>query len=436
MLFGEPVYRIFEMVHDAAQVREQMERLRRALSATPRAPCNPAPPGTRPWSSRSIPRRGAVSARERSSAGAGSRSASRGSRARRWARWRAGALVHAARFSLLHTAKPPPPLTDLPGAMSLAAWLGTLAFLALVRARGSRASRAGRAVAFPGVPRRVLRARWRTACAVRPGAPVAGRTRTCCSRAPGSRCSASPALAGLLFLAEHRRLKRKRPLGPRRAALAGGARPRRRAGARGRLPAADARRRHRRALGARERRRRPWPRSPHETGPRCSPGRSTRVLVAARLARAAGRARCARRRRRRLRVPALRRGRRGAARVKLLLVGMNHRTAPLELRERFAVDDPAPLLTSSSTARRSRRRCCSPPATASRWSCATRQPDAARQRLRSFFRARARPRRAARAARLDDALYEHTDATRCATCSASPPRSTRWCSASRRSSAR
>lgn len=31
--------------------------------------------------------------------------------------------------------------------------------------------------------------------------------------------------------------------------------------------------------------------------------------------------------------------------MKLLLVGMSHRTAPLALRERFAVEDPAPLLT-------------------------------------------------------------------------------------------
>ena len=31
--------------------------------------------------------------------------------------------------------------------------------------------------------------------------------------------------------------------------------------------------------------------------------------------------------------------------MKLLLVGMSHRTAPLELRERFAVDDPAPIIT-------------------------------------------------------------------------------------------
>ena len=30
--------------------------------------------------------------------------------------------------------------------------------------------------------------------------------------------------------------------------------------------------------------------------------------------------------------------------MKLLLVGMNHRSAPVEMRERFAVDDPAPAL--------------------------------------------------------------------------------------------
>ena len=30
--------------------------------------------------------------------------------------------------------------------------------------------------------------------------------------------------------------------------------------------------------------------------------------------------------------------------MKLLLLGMNHRTAPLELRERLAVDEPGPVL--------------------------------------------------------------------------------------------
>ena len=45
----------------------------------------------------------------------------------------AGAVVHAAAFLQIHQFKVPPKLTGLPGAVSLAAWLGTLFFLALVR---------------------------------------------------------------------------------------------------------------------------------------------------------------------------------------------------------------------------------------------------------------------------------------------------------------
>jgi O-acetyl-ADP-ribose deacetylase (regulator of RNase III) len=36
VLFGEPMYRMFEMAHDAARVREQMERLRRGPGGSPR----------------------------------------------------------------------------------------------------------------------------------------------------------------------------------------------------------------------------------------------------------------------------------------------------------------------------------------------------------------------------------------------------------------
>ena len=45
----------------------------------------------------------------------------------------AGAVVHAAAFLQIHQFQIPPKLTGLPGAVSLAAWLGTLFFLALVR---------------------------------------------------------------------------------------------------------------------------------------------------------------------------------------------------------------------------------------------------------------------------------------------------------------
>jgi ABC-type transport system involved in cytochrome c biogenesis permease subunit len=44
-----------------------------------------------------------------------------------------GALVHAAAFFQAHEFRIPPHVSGLPGAVSLAAWLGTLFFLALVR---------------------------------------------------------------------------------------------------------------------------------------------------------------------------------------------------------------------------------------------------------------------------------------------------------------
>jgi ABC-type transport system involved in cytochrome c biogenesis permease subunit len=44
----------------------------------------------------------------------------------------AGALLQGLKFSLLHTADSPPPLTDGPTAVSFMAWIGTVAFLALL----------------------------------------------------------------------------------------------------------------------------------------------------------------------------------------------------------------------------------------------------------------------------------------------------------------
>ena len=105
----------------------------------------------------------------------------------------AGALAHGASFTLLHTAEPTPPLTHLPSALSFMAWVGTVGFLLLAwRARlaGLVALVApmsclgvAAAVFSTSAPRRAARrcARARDRC----------RTRTCCSRARGSRCSAS-----------------------------------------------------------------------------------------------------------------------------------------------------------------------------------------------------------------------------------------------------
>ena len=94
--------------------------------------------------------------------------------------------------------------------------------------------------------------------------------------------------------------------------------------------------------------------------------------------------------------------------MKLLLTGMNHHSAPLHLRERFAFSDPRPLLE------KLRAESCidevSALATCNRvellaW---TREPDAARLRLRSCFaRELAPPHARASGAELDAALYTH-----------------------------
>jgi glutamyl-tRNA reductase len=93
--------------------------------------------------------------------------------------------------------------------------------------------------------------------------------------------------------------------------------------------------------------------------------------------------------------------------MKLLLVGMSHRTAPLELRERFAVDDPRPALG---------KLVASPDvdegvllSTCNRVEAlvVTRDADAARLRLRSLFeRELAAGEERPRAEELDAALYE------------------------------
>lgn len=97
--------------------------------------------------------------------------------------------------------------------------------------------------------------------------------------------------------------------------------------------------------------------------------------------------------------------------MKLLLIGMSHRTAPLELRERFAVDDPAPIVTKWTS------EACIEEAvllsTCNRVEAVvwTADPEAARLRLRSAFEREistdgARP----ASEELDSALYTYHDA--------------------------
>lgn len=121
----------------------------------------------------------------------------------------AGALVHVAAFGALHRLDPVPPLTDLPAAVSFTAGVGTLFFLALMR----RLRLAGLIVLVAPV----------SFCAVFLTALNLPNTEVASFDGTGSWPHAHvvlssiglatlglSGLAGLLFLAEHRRLKGKR----------------------------------------------------------------------------------------------------------------------------------------------------------------------------------------------------------------------------------
>jgi len=134
-------------------------------------------------------------------------------RATRAAVWliAAGAVVHALAFSLLHTADPPPPLTDFASAMSFMAWIGVIAYLALLR----RARVLGLAVlvapmAFLGVFFGALRLPQATT-ATTLGSGSVPHAHVLLASA-GLALLGLAGLAGALFLAEHRRLKHHRPL--------------------------------------------------------------------------------------------------------------------------------------------------------------------------------------------------------------------------------
>ncbi len=123
----------------------------------------------------------------------------------------AGAIAHGVSFSLLHTLSPAPPLTHLPSALSFMAWVGTVAFLILAwRARLSGLVALVAPMAFLGVAAAAL------------GGPASGGDDVfgdgslphahVLLASAGLALLGLAGLAGLLFLAEHRRLKRKRPL--------------------------------------------------------------------------------------------------------------------------------------------------------------------------------------------------------------------------------
>jgi glutamyl-tRNA reductase len=71
--------------------------------------------------------------------------------------------------------------------------------------------------------------------------------------------------------------------------------------------------------------------------------------------------------------------------VKILLAGMNHRTAPIEVRERFAVDDPAPWLAKLVAGEEIEEAVLLSTCNRVEVIATTRRLEAARHRLRSFF---------------------------------------------------
>jgi len=97
--------------------------------------------------------------------------------------------------------------------------------------------------------------------------------------------------------------------------------------------------------------------------------------------------------------------------VKVMLVGMNHRSAPVEVRERVAVDDVTPALTKLLASSEIDEGILLSTCNRTEVVVVTRSPDAARLRLQSFFRRDlADEGEAIGPDELGDFLYEYADA--------------------------
>ena len=123
----------------------------------------------------------------------------------------AGALLHGASFSLLHTQSFTPPLTHLPSALSFMAWIGTIGFLLLAwRARLTGLVALVAPLACLGVAAAVFA---NPATTAEPDLSRAGSIPHAhvLLASAGLGLLGLASLAGLSFLVEHRRLKRKRP---------------------------------------------------------------------------------------------------------------------------------------------------------------------------------------------------------------------------------
>jgi ABC-type transport system involved in cytochrome c biogenesis permease subunit len=123
-------------------------------------------------------------------------------------------VIHLVAFAALHGAEPPASLTDLPVAVSFMAWMAALSFLMLLRrAQITRLVVVIAPVAFLGA--------FYTALSLPSSAPPPAAGGGSWPHAhvllgsAGLSLLGLAALASLLFLTEHRRLKAKRPARPR-----------------------------------------------------------------------------------------------------------------------------------------------------------------------------------------------------------------------------
>jgi glutamyl-tRNA reductase len=96
--------------------------------------------------------------------------------------------------------------------------------------------------------------------------------------------------------------------------------------------------------------------------------------------------------------------------MKIVLVGLNHRSAPLEVRERLAVDDVAPPLQKLTASDEVDEAVLISTCNRVEVVALTRNVEAARHRLRSFFRRDLGGGSPADGSQLEDHLYEYTDA--------------------------
>jgi ABC-type transport system involved in cytochrome c biogenesis permease subunit len=125
-----------------------------------------------------------------------------------------GAVTHVAAFSVLHKLDPPPPLTDLPAAVSFMACVGTLFFLSLMywlRLGGLAVLVAP--VSFVSVF--FASARLPAAGPASFGGSGSWPHAHVLLGSAGIALLSLSGLAGMIFLAEHRRLKAKRPVARR-----------------------------------------------------------------------------------------------------------------------------------------------------------------------------------------------------------------------------